>query len=131
MQAGGDAVEPRQISRCQQVEDRFTESEWRAFIRCARIVMERGCFLHNEFEAKRPKHPDVSERDIVNAVRVGSYLVAYQHGGMERVALWDPDRRNVVVIATLKDGVITAFAAPNFKASLSRATDVRWLWWPK
>ncbi|MFW5867787.1 MAG: hypothetical protein ACOCX2_08230 [Armatimonadota bacterium] len=121
---------PRLINACQQVEAEFTKEEWQEFIDRARELFERGEFIHNEFYAKLEEHPEISDADVLNAISARCCLIAYRNEGMERVALWDPRGKNIVVIASLDDGIITAYSARNFDRSLSTRENVRRLWWP-
>lgn len=110
-----------------QVEQEFDEEEWPAFIKCARRVWKSGDFRHRELEEKLSDH-NVREADVRNAIWKGAYLVAYRDKGMERVTLYDRDRgKGLVVVCTLKDGIITAYRATNFEQSLRTKTNIRWL----
>jgi hypothetical protein len=123
-------VRPRLINGCQQVEREFTDEEWRKFISRVRELCESGEFLHNEFYAKLGEHPEITDHDVFNAIRARSHLVAYRDMDRERVALWDPAGKNVVVVATLDDGILTSYSARGFERSLATREDVRWLRWP-
>lgn len=123
-------MRPRFIKDCQQVETQFTRDEWESFIECARDAFARGEFIHNEFYAKLEEHAGASDNDVLHAISTGSRLVAYRDEAGERVALWEPEGRNVVVVSTLDDGVITAYTAHGFEKTLAWRTDVRRLWWP-
>ncbi len=112
-----------------QVERPFSKDEWEAFIKCAQKVWASGEFTHNEFEAKR--RPDVGDAVIRSAIWKRASLVAYQDEGKERVTLYDPERTGIIVVAALKDGILTSYHVGNFESSLRSKTDVRWLWKPQ
>ncbi len=114
------------------METAFSDEDWVEFLACARSKWDSGEFIHNEFEAKRQeKHRTAHDRNIRQAMALRAYLVAYRDEGKERVTLWDPDGTGYIVVATLQDGIMTAYPTGSFENSLRSKTDIRWLHRPK
>ena len=111
-----------------QLEQEYSEEEWRAFLQCAREGMKSGERLHREFDAKMAQRHQ-SPRRVEKALSGGAGLVTYEDDGRPRLALWDPTSE-LLVVATVPEGlVLTAFAvhAPRIDAYLRSFEKTRWL----
>jgi hypothetical protein len=116
----------RRLPQGCQVERSYSEEEWRTFLACARKGFESGEGLHREFYAKIGEH-GVTEAQLLQTMRRGAKLVAYEHRGMGRVALWD-EELSVLVIGTEREGLIlNAFEPDDLDEYVERLVDVRWL----
>jgi hypothetical protein len=112
-----------------QIETEYNDAEWRAFVECARQGMTSGERLHHEYDAKIEAH-GLSPRQVEHAVHGQAALAYYEHNGVPRLALWDPQQR-VVVVGTVPDGLIlTAYPLKRTRDHveyISSFENVRWL----
>lgn len=111
-----------------QVERKFTEDQWAEFVACAARTWESGKFRHDTFEKKRKvKHPEATDERVREAIHDNVTLVAYRDDGMERVAIYDPYGTNLLIVTTMRHGIITAYDVDDFERSMKSKTDKRWL----
>jgi hypothetical protein len=117
----------RRLPQGCQVDRAYTDEEWRAFLACARKGFETGEGIHREFYAKIEAH-SVRESEILATLRArGAKLVAYEHLGMGRIAMW-VEQLGILVIGTEKEGLIlSAFEPPDIDRYVEGMAKVRWL----
>jgi hypothetical protein len=109
-----------------QLEREYTKEEWRAFVDCAREGFLTGKGLDNEFYPKIGVH-GVSDREVGLAIRLRSRLFRYEKDGSDKLAVWDPDSR-LLVIARLPSGLIfNAFEVLDINEYMGRQPKARWL----
>lgn len=104
----------------------LTEEEWQAFLKCARHGFRTCDRIHNEFTPKIEEH-DITELQIERALHPRSRLIAYEHEGMARLGLYDPEQC-IFLIGTLPKGeFFNAFEREEIDRYAANLEDVRWL----
>jgi hypothetical protein len=123
-----DQSDLRALPQGCQVERQYSEDDWARFLSCARRCFDSGVGLHNEFYAKIAEH-EVTDAEVRRTIRRSARLVAYDHDGRGRVAMWD-ERVGVFVVATEAEGLIlNAFQVEDIRSYLGRGSmdNIRWL----
>jgi hypothetical protein len=116
----------RRLPQGCQVEQPYTEDEWRTFLACARKGFDSGEGIHREFYAKigERRIPDL---DVLHVIRMAAKLVAYEHNGKGRIAMW-VEGEDLLVIATEREGLIlNAFRPDDLDEYVVGLTSLRWL----
>jgi hypothetical protein len=117
----------RRLPQGCQIEVPYDEGEWQDFLNCAIRGYRDGEWLDNEFYIKIESH-GVEDRSVGRALRKSAVLVAYQHEGRGRIALWDGHGGGLLVIARESNGMIfNAFPVDDLLRYMRGMGNVRWL----
>jgi hypothetical protein len=112
-----------------QIDTPYSQEEWQCFLECAIEGFDSGEGLSPDFPTKIARH-NLSDERVREALLPSAMLVAYEHDGSGKVALWSRDKKRggMFVIARVSDGLIfNAFPLDNIKAYVGSLRNARWL----
>jgi hypothetical protein len=102
-----------------QLEDAYADDEWLRFLACAK----------QHYDDAKICDRKIPDRQLRRSLSRSAMLVAFEHDGMGRIALWSAEVGLFIVIAEHDGLALTAFDIDDIDRYMQNGfmTDIRWL----